>query len=433
VGHGEAQVVVEQAVADLQMRLGVGAESVKVQEVIPIEFSDASLGVPEPGVAYAQVLTPGYVIELTVSDQVYIYHGSGERVVLVPSEVGPNVGESQMPPLSSEDAFHSVEIAHTGLSFEVPSGWLRLDPEWVWTPAEGSDLLLGVNWVDLQPPTEPEAVLLPNDAQILYSEEAMLSWGQGRRFLLEVYAPAAQSGDEKAPVESVEIHVLAKVQHGEMYRVFDLYVRGAGMEDMGTLDPLLQRVLESSTVAGVGPQTPLVEGLAMVGSDPATGWSVLRDDTYGYEVAIPADWTWKEFPAHVAGMPDDWPSMRMAILYPQAWDAEINRSGPPDPNAKPVIAPVQLEVVVGPPTQFRRVYPEPMQTEQVEINGLTVTVEKDIYDTMTLTRYVFASPESPEVYVTLTDQMTGFPDRVSGNEQVAEVVPAVVATLEFAR
>jgi hypothetical protein len=121
----------------------------------------------------------------------------------------------------------------------------------------------------------------------------------------------------------------------------------------------------------------------------------------------------------------------MALLYPQAWDAEINRSGPPDPTAKPVIAPVQLEVVVGAPEQFRRVYPEPMESEQVEINGLTVTVEKEIYETMTLARYVFAHPEFPEVYVTLTDQMTGFPDRVSGNEAIAELVPAVIATLRF--
>jgi hypothetical protein len=433
VGYGEAQVVVERAIADIQVRMGVDAQSVTVQEVVPIEFSDASLGVPEPGVVYAQVLTPGYVIHLAVGDQVYTYHGSGERVVLVPSEPGPNVGESQMPPLSSEDAYHRVEIADTGLSFEVPSGWLRLDPEWAWTPAEGSGLLLAVNWVDLSPPAEPEAVLLPNHAQTLYSEEVALAWGQGRRFLLEVYAPAAQGGDEKAPVESVEIHVLAKVQHGEVTRAFDLYVRGAGMEDMGTLDPLLQRVLNSSTMAGVALQTPLAGNLAAVGSDPATGWSVLRDDAYGYQIAIPADWTWKEFPTEGPGMPEDWPTVRMAILYPQAWDADINRSGPPDPNAKPVIAPLQLEVVVGPPEQFRRVYPEPMQTEQIEINGLTVTVEKEIYDAMTLIRYVFASPENPELYVTLSDQMTGFPDRVSGNEAIADLVPAVVATFEFAR
>jgi hypothetical protein len=49
------------------------------------EFPDASLGVPEPGKTYAQVVTPGYIVELLLEDgQTYEYHASGERVVLVP-------------------------------------------------------------------------------------------------------------------------------------------------------------------------------------------------------------------------------------------------------------------------------------------------------------------------------------------------------------
>jgi hypothetical protein len=186
-------------------------------------------------------------------------------------------------------------------------------------------------------------------------------------------------------------------------------------------------------MAGVGPQTPVSQGLALVGSDPATGWSVLRDDTYGYQIDLPADWAWKELPTQVPGMPDDWPVMRILLFYPQAWDAESNRRGPPDPTAKPVIAPLQIEVVVGPTEQFRRVYPEPTQSEMVEINGLPATVEREIYETMVLIRYAVASPNDPEVHVAITDQMTGFPDRVAGNEAIAELLPAVVATFEFAQ
>jgi hypothetical protein len=435
-GYGEAQYVVERAVVDLQARLGVGAENVAVQDVVPTEFSDTSLGMPEPGVMYAQVLTPGYVIRLAVGDQVYIYHGSGERVVLAAQETHKVIsvpGDQPVPPASGEAEYSRVEIADTGLSIDVPSGWLRLEPAWLWTPAEGSELFLGVNWIDLQPPQEAEPALLPTPSQTLYSEEVTLGWGQGRRFLLEVYTPAAQGGEQKAAVASVEIHVVAMVKRGEMYRAFDLYVRGTGMEDMGALDPMLQRVLDSSTMAGVGPQTPVEQGLALVGSDPTTGWSVLRDDTYGYQIGLPADWTWKELPAQVPGMPDDWPVTRIVLLYPQAWDAEINRSGPPDPTAKPVIAPLQIEVVVGPAEQFRRVYPEPMQSEMVEINGLPVTVEREIYETMVLTRYAVVSPDDPEVRVAITDQMTGFVDRVAGNEAIAELVPATMATFKFAQ
>ena len=86
--------------------------------------------------------------------------------------------------------------------------------------------------------------------------------------------------------------------------------------------------------------------------------------------------------------------MRIVHLYPQGWEAQLNRSGPPDPTAKPVVPPVQIEVVVGPPEQFRRVYPEPAQSDIVEINGLWVTVEKDTFNGMSLTRSVFVHPDN---------------------------------------
>jgi hypothetical protein len=91
-GYGEAQHMVERALADLQVRPDVSAENVVVQEVLPTEFPDASLGVPEAGVTYAQVITPGYVIRLAAGDKVYEYHSSGERIVLVPKAAdGPPI------------------------------------------------------------------------------------------------------------------------------------------------------------------------------------------------------------------------------------------------------------------------------------------------------------------------------------------------------
>ena len=50
-----------------------------------------------------------------------------------------------MPPLSNDGSvYHWVEIADTGVSIEVPDGWLRLDPEWTWTPEESGSLRLSV-------------------------------------------------------------------------------------------------------------------------------------------------------------------------------------------------------------------------------------------------------------------------------------------------
>jgi hypothetical protein len=78
-----AAPLVALAKEDLVQRLGLGVDQIEVQSVTPADFPDASLGVPEPGQVYAQVITPGYVIELTVADQTYRYHASSERVVAV--------------------------------------------------------------------------------------------------------------------------------------------------------------------------------------------------------------------------------------------------------------------------------------------------------------------------------------------------------------
>ncbi|MFP3897543.1 MAG: hypothetical protein ACLFV5_12005, partial [Anaerolineales bacterium] len=83
-GYGDAQPLVDEAVVDLAGRMGVDVEEIEVQSVEETEFPDASLGVPEPGEMYAQVITPGYVIRLSIQGETYTYHAAGERVVLVP-------------------------------------------------------------------------------------------------------------------------------------------------------------------------------------------------------------------------------------------------------------------------------------------------------------------------------------------------------------
>jgi hypothetical protein len=78
----EAENLVALARQDLAERLGVSPDEIVLQDVEEVEFSDASLGVPEPGKMYAQVITPGFVIRLEVDGKSYEYHAAGERVVL---------------------------------------------------------------------------------------------------------------------------------------------------------------------------------------------------------------------------------------------------------------------------------------------------------------------------------------------------------------
>jgi len=49
-------------------------------------WSDTSLGCPRPGMFYAQVITPGYLITLEVKGEKYEYHTDLERIILCREE-----------------------------------------------------------------------------------------------------------------------------------------------------------------------------------------------------------------------------------------------------------------------------------------------------------------------------------------------------------
>jgi hypothetical protein len=165
---------------------------------------------------------------------------------------GANLGSGPdaMPPLSNEPLYQRVEMTPAGLSFEVPVGWFRLDPEWVWTPDPTSELRLGLNWMDLQPPMEAEPAMLPDHSQILYNEPVESGWAQGQQFVLEVYASEAAVGDGKASVQSLEVHTIFVITTDNGRRALDFYVSGPSAEDMGRLEPHLRHMVETSGFTG---------------------------------------------------------------------------------------------------------------------------------------------------------------------------------------
>ena len=77
----------QRAIADLAQRLGLDPERITVQSTRPTQFPDASLGMRQPGRMYAQVVTPGYIIGLSIGDATYTYHSDGQRVVFVGADV----------------------------------------------------------------------------------------------------------------------------------------------------------------------------------------------------------------------------------------------------------------------------------------------------------------------------------------------------------
>jgi hypothetical protein len=73
---------------DLMLETGIDPDEMKTVEVEYTEFADPSLGVPQPGAVYEQVITPGYIIILEADGEFYEYHASAQIVVRVPDETG---------------------------------------------------------------------------------------------------------------------------------------------------------------------------------------------------------------------------------------------------------------------------------------------------------------------------------------------------------
>lgn len=65
---------VQNAVGRLAAKLGVTADQVQVVSAELVEWPDASLGCPRPGMAYAQVVTGGYKVMLSAQGKRYEYH-----------------------------------------------------------------------------------------------------------------------------------------------------------------------------------------------------------------------------------------------------------------------------------------------------------------------------------------------------------------------
>ncbi|WP_143465887.1 hypothetical protein [Kribbella sp. ALI-6-A] len=70
---------VEQAKADLAGRLGVPVEQVTVVSTEEVTWPDSSLGCPQPGMNYAQVLTEGTRTILSADGRQYSYHSGPRR------------------------------------------------------------------------------------------------------------------------------------------------------------------------------------------------------------------------------------------------------------------------------------------------------------------------------------------------------------------
>jgi len=73
---GSPTELIERAKAEVATLARSSAESVQVDSVESMDWSDSSLGCPKAGMMYAQVITPGYKIVLSSGGRTYEFHSA---------------------------------------------------------------------------------------------------------------------------------------------------------------------------------------------------------------------------------------------------------------------------------------------------------------------------------------------------------------------
>jgi hypothetical protein len=66
----------------LSAKLEVAADSLELDKAEAVDWPDASLGCPEKGMMYAQMLTPGHKVSLKSGGKTYAVHVGGGRAVV---------------------------------------------------------------------------------------------------------------------------------------------------------------------------------------------------------------------------------------------------------------------------------------------------------------------------------------------------------------
>jgi hypothetical protein len=152
-------------------------------------------------------------------------------------------------------------------------------------------------------------------------------------------------------------------------------------------------------------------------------------EEYGFSFGYPVDWVLQAEPVGGPGMPDDWPVQAIWFLMPQdVADLMASRSGPPDPNAPVIVAPFQIEAVVGDAQAMERVYYDFAEGERTAINNqAAIILRRD----PGYSHFIFPHPQRPGTWIVITDWVTEFPGREAQGATAVPVLPALLNSLAF--
>jgi hypothetical protein len=78
-----SETAVAAAIANLSKQTGLPTDQINIDSVTAMEWPDSSLGCPQEGMMYAQVITPGYLIGLSAQGKTYEYHTDQKTNVIL--------------------------------------------------------------------------------------------------------------------------------------------------------------------------------------------------------------------------------------------------------------------------------------------------------------------------------------------------------------
>jgi hypothetical protein len=85
--------LIEKTKEDLAQRLSVPISDISLVEAKEVTWSDGSIGCPQPGMMYAQVLMPGYLIKFKYDEREFEYHaGRGGSPIYCKNPLPPVEG-----------------------------------------------------------------------------------------------------------------------------------------------------------------------------------------------------------------------------------------------------------------------------------------------------------------------------------------------------
>lgn len=158
------------------------------------------------------------------------------------------------------------------------------------------------------------------------------------------------------------------------------------------------------------------------------GAATFSEPDFGFSFAYPADWVIEPLNMSGPGQPEDWPVVAGWLVMPPDVAAALAAQGTPDPTAPVIVAPFNVELLLGDADAVARVYRPLAEGEAAVINGHEVTL---LTEDPGYTHYVFPHPTRANTWVIVTDWVTEFPGREAQAEVAVPVLPLLLNSLSF--